>query len=389
MPTLDQITAVWRNIKEFELAPIRKEALRELNIVLIGNPQTDLEQLARQMQHEPHIAGYEVHSTVRLLPLDQASQAQGADLILLLLDPSQKDYHLEQALCREWGNAGRKTLLICNSDDPEYDAEKLRQWAPWGAAAFMCGPLAQEGWLQKFFVPAVLKLLPDRHLALGRQFPLFRMTIAHQLIKDTCYSNAAYALGSGLAEIVPVLNLPLNITDMIVLTKAQAFLVYRLGLLLGFSTAWQDYIAEFGSVIGGGFIWRQLARYLVGLIPVWGVLPKVAVAYAGTFVVGNAVLQWYLTGRHLNPSQMRALYRQALAEGKHQAQNLVKKLPKPRLPKPGGQRSSRKQLESLPPLFEIPLDETAPQICSACGRPSAPDARFCQYCGRPLGAQEA
>jgi hypothetical protein len=45
-------------------------------------------------------------------------------------------------------------------------------------------------------------------------------------------------------------------------------------------------------VIGGGFLFRQLARELVGLIPIAGVAPKVAVAYAGTWAIGRAVGMW-------------------------------------------------------------------------------------------------
>jgi hypothetical protein len=89
--------------------------------------------------------------------------------------------------------------------------------------------------LQKF-APAVIEILPERLLALGRSFPLFRIPIAHHLINDTSFANAAYSLSTGFAELVPVLNIPITITDTIVLTKAQAFLVYKLGLAFGYST---------------------------------------------------------------------------------------------------------------------------------------------------------
>jgi hypothetical protein len=36
MPAIAQLTAVWKNLKEFELEPIRKEALRPLKIALVG-----------------------------------------------------------------------------------------------------------------------------------------------------------------------------------------------------------------------------------------------------------------------------------------------------------------------------------------------------------------
>ncbi|MCI0519505.1 MAG: zinc ribbon domain-containing protein, partial [Chloroflexi bacterium] len=177
-----------------------------------------------------------------------------------------------------------------------------------------------------------------------------------------------YSLSTGLAEIAPVLGVPLNITDMLVLSKTQAFLVYKLGLALGLSLRWQEYVAEFGGVLGGGFVWRQAARQLVGLIPAWGILPKVAVAYAGTYVVGHVVYRWYLTGRHVNAAQMRQLYQQAFARGKGLAQNLAAKLPRP--------RRKAKKTEALP--------ATAQRTCAQCGKVSAADAQFCQYCGGAL-----
>jgi uncharacterized protein (DUF697 family) len=287
--------------------------------------------------------------------------------------------------------------------------------------------------------------MPQQHLALGRQFPLFRLTIARQLINETCYSNAAYSFSTGLAEIVPVLDLPLNVTDMVVLTKSQAFLAYKLGLLLGFSTRWQDYVKEFGSVIGGGFLWRQIARGLIGPVPGWGLIPKVAVTYSGTYVVGNAILGWYLTGRNLSPQQMRALYSQAFIKGREYARKLGEKIPRPRFGKrktdelpaaqkkpalaegeiviskknsqPQGEPSSTgsdtliqstddqieklsgdatvikrglagKQTPAKPARSRWWMKKKAvkpvnTRICPQCGKASAADASFCQYCGTP------
>ena len=112
-------------------------------------------------------------------------------------------------------------------------------------------------------------------------------------------------------------------------------------------------------------------------------------AYAGTVAVGNVVLQWYLTGRHLSPRQVRDLYRQALAQGKHNAQNIIKKLPKPRLKAPRLRLPGRKKAEEplpLPP--EIPLPGTTGTVCPECGQSSAIDAQFCQYCGKAFEAEE-
>jgi uncharacterized protein (DUF697 family) len=236
----------------------------------------------------------------------------------------------------------------------------------WSMERVLQGSALAPVFMQNEFTPVIMELLPERHLALGRQFPLFRLAIAQQLINESCFANAVYSFSTGIAEVVPIFDIPLNITDTIVLTKAQAFLVYKLGLTLGLSTRWQDYLGEFGSVIGGGFLWRQLARMLIGLIPIWGIVPKVAVAYSGTYAVGQVVLQWYLTGRHITRQQMQALYTQALMSGKKIAQGMLSRLPRPRL----GWRK-----KPLPPALIT-------KICPFCIKPNAPDANFCQYCGQ-------
>jgi len=389
MPELNQITSVWKNIKEFELAPIREEALREIKIAVVGVAGQGRSALLEQIQHDPNRnaqaseSQFLVESLLLVLDLEEAAQADSADLIILVVESSAEDLSTEQSLSRQWGRQGKKILVFCHAADLAQGQATLQTWAPWNASTILYGSAFDSSTLLKAFVPAVMKLLPDYHLALGRQYPLFRLPIAHQLINDTSYTNAAYAFGTGIAEVVPVLNLPLNITDMIVLTKAQAFLTYRLGLLLGFSTAWQDYLAEFSSVVGSGFVWRQLSRYLVGLIPIWGIVPKVAVSYAGTYLVGNTVLQWYQTGKHLSPRQARDLYRQALAQGKQNAQKMLGRIPKPRLRLP-----KRKQKPAAPPALEIPLADAKMQICPDCARYSAWDAQLCQYCGHTFAPKK-
>jgi membrane protease subunit (stomatin/prohibitin family) len=106
------------------------------------------------------------------------------------------------------------------------------------------------------------------------------------------------------------------------------------------------------------------------------------------------VLGWYLTGRHITGKQMRELYGVAFARGKRLAQDLVSKVPKPRL-------GRRKEPALLPETVQAAaqraeqtaaaqaaetqvVDVPAAQICPNCGRASALDASFCQYCGQKL-----
>lgn len=379
------ITNIWKNVREIDLRPIRQEAVYEVKIALVGEQGSGRRTLAEQLRRDPKRPGVIGHTPVIITEPDAEESLAETDLIIMMVPAMATALQRERNLARQWTRAGKKVVVFSNHPRGVIQQQTADVSVVWNAAHIFVGPADDPDYLLERFVPPILELLPDKHLSLGRHYPLFRVPIAHQLINDTSFSNAAYALSTGLAEMVPALGIPINITDMVVLTKAQAFLVYRLGLVIGFSTRWQDYVTEFGSVIGGGFMWRQLARSLVGLIPVVGVVPKVAVAYAGTFVVGHVVLRWYLTGRHVSPKQIREMYRQAFKQGKTIARNLLQKTPRPRLGrrKPLGRAGTAEQ-PSIDQRRLAPVNRPAGRVCAACGRANAADARYCQYCGEVL-----
>jgi uncharacterized protein (DUF697 family) len=350
MPGLRDIAAIWNNIGELDLRPLREAALRIVRIAIVGRPGSGRHTLAAQLRTDPARPSAQTQTPILITEPDLLEGVAMADLIILVCDATQTEFTVEQALMRKWSDAGKKLIVFCNKLDLLEPGQIVSQWAGRAMGLILYGSAQDTKYLTQHLVPAVLSLLPDRWLALARQYPLFRQAVAQDMLNDACIANAAYSLSTGLAEMVPALDIPLNVTDMIVLTKNQAFLAYKMGLALGLSTRWQDYIAEFGSVIGSGFLWRQLARYLVGLIPVWGIVPKVAVAYSGTFVVGNVILQWYLTGRHITREQMRALYLTAFTRGKATAEVLVKKLT-PR---------KKKKPEALPAGAEPPAAAPLP-----------------------------
>ena len=366
MPGVKELVNVWKNLKEVDLRPYQQDALNPVKLAIVGRPGVGRHTLADQFRHDPQRPQSRTLSTVLVSDLDSEDWVSTAELIILVLDAAATDYSRERALAKKWTGAGKKCLAFINKIDLVEIQPSRSISLGWEMDQVLYGSAIDVDFLQSEFVPVVLDLLPERHLALGRQFPLFRVAIAHKLINDSSFSNAVYSLSTGVAEVVPIFDIPLNVADMIVLTKAQAFLAYKLGLSLGFSTRWEDYLAEFGSVVGGGFVWRQLTRMLVGLIPVWGIVPKVAVAYSGTYVVGHVILQWYLTGKHITKDQIRALYSQALMNGKDIAKNLVSRLPRGRL---GKRKPAQLAAQNSKP-------------CPFCNKPNASDALFCQYCGQ-------
>lgn len=376
MPKASELTNVWKTIKEVDLRPLREQALKGVRVTLLGAEGSGRHTLADNMRRDPVRPDMRSEAPVKILTLDQAEQAGGSDLVILVVDAHKGDMQTELEILQSLMDGGIRALLFANTF-PAVEADSaITPWSQWRRKYIVQGSALDEQFLHRQFAAACIELAPQHVMALGRDFPLLRHAAANCLISDACLSNSAYSLTTGLAQIIPVFDVPLTVTDMIVLTKTQAFLAYKLGLTLGFSTDWQDYLKEFGGVLGGGFIFRQLARSLVGLIPVWGILPKVAVSYAGTYVVGHAILQWYLTGRHLSASQMRELYRRAFIRGKTAVRPLLKKRSEskerqPRLPK------SRKKA--------LPAGGKG-KNCPQCGQSNILEANFCQNCGFVFGS---
>lgn len=319
--------------------------------------------MAYQLRGDPQHPGMRTQTPLTICSLDEAGSVTGADLVILLVNPELGDMIQEESTAEDLINRGYKLLVIINHAAEEGEIVDPQIWSGWDPRQVLFGNVDDESFLFKSFIPAVMVLLSEDLSPLARAFPLFRVPVANRMINDTCLSNAAYSLSTGLAEIVPVLGIPLTLADIIVLTKMQAFLVYKLGLTLGYSTRWQDYATEFGSVLGGGFLWRQIARSLVGLVPIYGIVPKVAISYAGTYVVGHVVLRWYLTGRHVSAEEMKGIFREAMQKGKLAALRLVSRKEKTtqskkklRLPGLKGRKKRREAIDA-PELEAEPQED--------------------------------
>ncbi|MGE5361019.1 MAG: hypothetical protein ACM3NQ_18530 [Bacteroidales bacterium] len=168
----------------------------------------------------------------------------------------------------------------------------------------------------------------DARLALARQFEGLRGRAFETLINETARANASYAFTTGLAESVPLLDVPLNVGDIVVLTKNQLIMAYRIALAAGKEGRPRDVIGELIGVMGGGLLARQVARELIGLVPVLGVLPKVAVAYTGTWAIGHAAAAW-ATGRG---EMTRESFERLYAAGRQRGREVARQLASRRAP---------------------------------------------------------
>jgi uncharacterized protein (DUF697 family) len=164
-------------------------------------------------------------------------------------------------------------------------------------------------------VPTIIGALPEdggADLALARQFPVLRREYCRRVVEATARTNALYALTTGIAGLSVVLDVPLVLADIVLITKNQIVMSYKIALASGRADRPRVLLTEIVGVIGAGMLFRQIARELVGLIPGVGIVPKVAIAYAGTRLIGAVVIAWALEGRRLEMSEIRVLYAGAL-----------------------------------------------------------------------------
>lgn len=204
-------------------------------------------------------------------------------------------------------------------------------------------------------VQLVLGRRPDLRVALARRLPGFRSLASEQVIREVSRINAEFAAVSGISGAIPVLAplFPaLAGTDILVLTKNQVMMVFRLAAIHGEELDFKSRLREVAPVIGGAFGWRAIARELAGLLPGGlGIPMRAAIAYSGTYAVGRATEFVFDEGRAPTRREMRRIYEEGTALARETAGRL-----KERFTSRGG-RSLPPPQKALPTAAVV-LDET-------------------------------
>jgi hypothetical protein len=170
-------------------------------------------------------------------------------------------------------------------------------------------------------VNAILHQRPDLAVPLAVHAMPFRQEVSHRMVKKVAKENALFALATAVPDIIPFLTLPWAAgefaSDTAVLTANQIRLAFLLAAANDRDVGYREQRAEIGTIILGAFGWRALARELVGMIP-WGagLIPKAAIAYAGTRVAGMSLERYYRLGKAYTRAERRAAYDDALHRGR-------------------------------------------------------------------------
>ena len=180
-----------------------------------------------------------------------------------------------------------------------------------------------------YFDPAhpgqMVKAVLDAHeplaLALACNFPPFRTEVVRRSIHTISRENALFSIATAMPNIAPLLGLGWALgefaSDTAVLTANQVRLAFLLAAASDRPVGYTEQRGEIASIIAGAFGWRAIARELIGKIPLGGgLIPKAAVAYAGTYVMGQSFERLYRSGYAFSRQERKSAYVDAYDRGK-------------------------------------------------------------------------
>jgi hypothetical protein len=171
-------------------------------------------------------------------------------------------------------------------------------------------------------VEDILNERDDLGLALARNFHPFRKPVVDRVVASVARENAIFAIASALPNILPsLLELPWAIgefaSDTAFITMNQVRMAFLVAAASDKKVGYAEQKAELTSILAGAFGWRALARELAGFIPLGaGLLPKGAIAYAATYVVGKGLEHFHGVGYGYTRAQRRDAYQIAYERGK-------------------------------------------------------------------------
>lgn len=263
---------------------------------------------------------------------DNVRSAAERYLAIRIVAVSEESYRaIEEFLLPAPASAGRRleqSLVLHRNGDmaspDRFDLEIYEAGLEVPSHAFAFDPERPER-----VVEEILARREELGLALARMFPPFRKRVTARVIATVSKENALIAVASALPNIAPGLHLvPWAITeatsDTALLTVNQIRMLFLLAAASDREVGYRAQRAEIASVIAGAFGWRALARELAGKIPFGaGLIPKAAIAYAGTWVVGSSAERYYRLGYGYTRQERREAFEQAYERGRALVRRLV------------------------------------------------------------------
>jgi uncharacterized protein (DUF697 family) len=301
----------WNIVKSFSVGEIAKEAYRPVSVAIVGEKEKR-EQAMRWLMSSPEQG------------MSAPIRKEEEGVILLL--PGESAHTRVQPKCFDTTDPLEGFPANPGAFDLVIDAGGGRRNTPVGLAVYS----VEEVGSWERVVERILSERADLSLALARTFPGLRARVSQRIIRETAVANAQFAMLNALPGVVPVIGALLSagaIADMLILTKNQAMMLYRLAAVYDQPLDLRQRSRDLAPLLGNAFGWRALAREIVGVVPGGiGLVARGAIAYAGTVALGKALDRFYATGLQPTRQQISRFYREAYAGAKEIAAGIARRL---------------------------------------------------------------
>jgi len=324
MNTFELLYRIFRT--HYSLDELRTGLDQEYRLAWLGDAES-VQRVATWMGQPTLASGRRPEDAPRVLgtPLtEESNQAlRSVDAAIFHLGRSMPDEATlrEQA---EWIPPGVNTLWLCEAGDPESSP-----------------PLVQDATLPQVHrvdparaaeqVPRlILKSFPPLALRLARDFAALRLEFARGVTARSARRMDVVAAASSVTVSIPLIGQILGLMavtgETMVITAEQLRLCLLVGALYGRPLDFFDRLDELWPVMGGALGWRTLARQLVGFVPVAGPVAKAAIAWSGTWVVGESCRLFYEMGEDLPAAVRREVEEEARRLGREEAARYLQNL---------------------------------------------------------------
>ncbi|MEX2260981.1 MAG: hypothetical protein WD696_03475 [Bryobacteraceae bacterium] len=178
-------------------------------------------------------------------------------------------------------------------------------------------------------VNEILEERPEMALSLARSYSPFRAPVVERTIQAVARENTLFTLATALPNVLPnLISLPWAIgefaSDTAFLTINQIRMAFMIAAASDNPVGYREQNAQIASIVTGAFGWRAIARELVGKVPLGGgLIPKGAISYAGTYVVGQGLERYHRLGYGYTRGERREMWQKAFESGKRVAEALL------------------------------------------------------------------
>jgi hypothetical protein len=250
---------------------------------------------------------------VRLVAAGSGGYAAMEDFLAPATVSREKREEIFQALYRE-DDAGQPE---------EFDLEIYEEGLPRPTSSYIFRREQPD-----LIIDEILREREGLGLALARAFPAFRPAVTGKVMLTIAKENAMFAIATALPNLAPGLQLPWSIpevaSDTAVLTVNQVRMAFLLAAASDRPVGYREQKKEIAGIIAAAFGWRSVARELSGKIPFGaGVVPKAAIAFAGTYVAGLSLERLYRLGYGLTREERRLAYNAAIERGRRVAATFI------------------------------------------------------------------